>query len=118
VRRTRRQFIAAGLSGAGAVAAAALPVAGARSGGSAAAAAPPAVDRFVHRGRQVALSHVGDTPLLQIDGRTMPPHVLSSVRVGGRRLYTSHLLPFRDEPDARRLVRDVIDGEDLGLFRL
>ncbi|HWH15886.1 MAG TPA: hypothetical protein VNT51_14185 [Miltoncostaeaceae bacterium] len=118
MKRTRRQFLAAGLAGAGAAAAAALPVAGARSGGSASAAPPPAVDRFVHRGRQIALSHMGDTPLLQVDGRTMPPHVLSSIRVGGQLRYTSHLLPFRDEPDARRLVRELIDGEELDLFRL
>lgn len=80
MRRTRREFLGAGLAGAVALPGGA-PIAGRLCGGSASAAAGP--DRFTYRGRSIALAQIGDTPVLQIDGVTMPGHVLSSIRVGG-----------------------------------
>ena len=120
MRYTRKQVLAAGLTGAAAVAAAAVPLAGVAGRGGSAAAAPggAAVDRFTYRGRALAIHLLGDAPVLEVDGRLQPPHVFTAIRVGGRRLYASHLLPFRDEADPRTLARALVDGADLDLFRL
>jgi hypothetical protein len=116
MRQTRKSFLALA---AAALAAAALPTAGAfkRLTGGQATAAPGGrvLERFTERGRAVEIRDLGGTHVLRLNGRTEGQHVFMHL---GRGRYSSHHLPFGDPQGARGLVRQLLEGEDLQLFVL
>jgi hypothetical protein len=73
------------------------------------------VARGMHRGRLIEVETNGKKWRCRIDGKPLHPHVFDRQRDGR---FSSHLLPYADPPDPVELVRALLDGEALELFRL
>lgn len=117
--QTRRDFLV--LAGAAAAAAVVLPLAGLgrRLAGTASAAPGERVlDRFRYRGRAIEIRERAGAGILALDGREMPEHVFTRLPRRDGDVFASHLLPFTEERDPRRLARELVDGDALELFVL
>ena len=77
-------------------------------GHGAAAGDPPLVPAFTHRGRRVEILGRSDRAQMIIDGRQMPHHVFMREDNG---MFHSHMLPFTEYRDGRKLAEDLVDAD-------
>ncbi len=71
-------------------------------------AGPTVLDSFAYKGHQVQI--IQETPehvYMTLDGRTLPHFAFMRLRPNR---FSSHLLPFADEPSGRQLAKKLIDG--------
>jgi hypothetical protein len=109
---TRRQVLF-GLTATGVVAATTF-VTGFRDRSVGATTIADWVFTMVYRGRTVKVIVSQDRAVATIDDRTML-HLERSAKIG---TYHTHLLPFRDYPDIRSAMVDIIDKSAQTLFVL
>lgn len=85
-------------------------------------------DSFNHNGHQVQILRrvyrhrkspkvMAERWAMKFNGKELPPSFFSRIEKSGR--YFSELLPFDDDQlTARNLAKDLVDGHNMGIYRL